>query len=336
MRVLVLDGRIRRASEPLIGHVAAYLGRFGIELERVRFKRKQRHPYEEYAALICTTAFPIDLRARLDCYGKTQTGMPSRPETMEWLREAGLPVMRWSLASDLRELEGLFDRWQTNAVLLKPSGTMGGTSVSLFIRDCASEIEWNPRMDLFCPEVNPDDGDVYKLEMFGSTVLLGWMSRVPPARSRMSGGFARGLVGAYGVRELFDDWPEAIVKAARTFGEFALDRGYGHISLDLMRNRDGQFEAIEVNLGNVALWWTTQFRSFRRQYARAVHGVLIERNGASSSPAGASVRAGNWISGLVEKPRLLLREIQSARFRSRYTAELESQHAPDLRPTNRR
>jgi hypothetical protein len=106
------------------------------------------------------------------------------------------------------------------------------------------------------------------------------------SRGILGGGFVRGLVGAYGVRELFD-WPESIVKAARTFGESALDRGYGHISLDFMRNRDGQFEAIEVNPGNVALWWTTQFQSFRRQYARAVHRVLVERNGASSSPASA-------------------------------------------------
>ena len=301
MRVLVMDGRKRRNSEPLIA----------------------------------TTAFPIELRSRLDCYGGSQSNKPSRPETPGWLQQAGFPTMRWSLASDHHEIAELFESWRTDVILLKRSGTFGGESVLLFSRDHVPEIEWNPHKDLFCPEVNPDDGDIYKLEMFGPTLLLGWMSRVPPARSRMSGGVVRGLFGAYGVRDLFD-WPETIPRAASTFGEFALNQGYGHVSLDFMRNRDGQFEAIEVNLGNVALWWTTQFPAFRRRYAHAIHRMLVERNGASSTPANAVVRIGNWVSGAVKKPKLLVREIQAARFRRRYTAELEAQHASELRTARRR
>jgi len=243
--------------------------------------------------------------------------------------------MRWSLASDHREVDGLFERWRTDAVLLKRTGFSGGKGVSFFTRDRASGFEWDTRKDLFCPEVNPNDGDVYKLEMFGPTVLLGWKSRVPPARSRMSGGVAQGLFGAYGIRELFD-WPEASLKAARVFGEFTLDRGYGHTSLDFMRRPDGQFEAIEVNLGNVAVWWTTQFLSFRQHYAQAVHRMLVERHGASETPAHAAIRVQNWLSGAVKKPKLIVREFQAARFRRSYSEELVSQHAAELRTQKRR
>jgi len=259
MRVIVLGGRVRSQSEPLIARTAAYLGRYGIGLDRVRIGRQPRLPYESYAALIATSDYPSELRKRLDCYGKSDSNMPSRPETLEWMQRAGLPTMRWSLASNHREVDELFERWRTDAILLKPSGSFGGESVALFTRARVSEIEWNTENDLFCPEVNPDDGDVYRLEMFGPIALLGWMSRIPTARSRMSSGIARGLYGIYGIRELFD-WPESIVEAAR-----------------------------------------------------------------------AAIRFRNWLSGAVAKPKSFVREIQTARFRRRYSAERMAQHSAERR-----
>ena len=98
-----------------------------------------------------------------------------------------------------------------------------------------------------------------------------------------------------------------------------------------MRREDGRFEAIEVNLGNVALWWTTQFPSFRRNYARAVHQMLVEESGAAARPAHAAIRVRNWLWGAVKKPKVILREIQAARFRRRYAEELVSRHAAELR-----
>jgi hypothetical protein len=329
MRILVLDGQPRCLSEPLIADVASHLGRYGIRLDRTRASRPPRRRYEAYAALIATSDYPFELRKRIPCYGESRSNMPSRAETLEWLRQAGLPTMRWSLARDPRELDELFERWDTDAVLLKPSDSCGGTSVSLFARHRAPEIAWNPEKDVFCPEVNPDDGDVYKLEMLGPTVLLGWKSHSPPSRSRMVDGGVQGLFGLYGVRELFD-WPDEILAAARRFGEVALDRGYAHISLDFMRNREGGFEAIEVNLGNVALWWTTQFRSFRRRYARGVERMLAERHGAPATPAPVAVRLRSAARGTLIKPKLIVREIQAARLRGRHAGELASRNAAGL------
>ena len=329
MRIIVLDAHARRDTEPLIAHIAARLGRFGIGIERVRVKKQPRLPYEEYAALFATGEFPHDLRDRLPCYGKSQTNMPSRPETLEWLRQAGLPTMRWSLAKDHHELGRLFDVWQTDAVLVKRSDTFGGSSVQLFTRQHVPEIQWNPRRDLFCPEVNPEDGDVYKLEMFGPTFLLGWMSHVPAARARMNAGKVDGLFGAYGRRDSFE-WPESILEPARRFGDFARDLGYGHMSLDFMRNPRGELEAIEVNLGNVALWWTTQFPSFRRRYADAIHQLLVERHDASPDLAKVPTRIQFRLLGLAQKPKLLLRKLQGAWSRRRNTRNLEGRHAGSI------
>jgi hypothetical protein len=334
MRVILYDGRARRDSEPLIAHTARHLGRFGIRLERVRAGRRPRRPWDAYTALMATADYPLELRERIACYGKASPSPPSRPDTLGWLHEAGLPVMRWSLAADHREVDRLFDAWRTDALLLKRSDTFGGTSVALFTRDRIAELEWDPQRDVFCPEVNPGDGDIYKLELFGSTLLLGWKSRVPPARERLRNGIVQGLYGAYGVRELFD-WQESILRAARRSGQSLLDRGHGHISLDFMRNPAGGFEAIEVNLGNVAVWWTTQFPRFRQAYASAVHRMLVDYHDASAVPAAAAFRFGNWLSATVRRPKLLVREAQGAWYRRRTTAEFEKRHAAGLRVASR-
>jgi len=85
MRIILLDSHSRRNSDPLIAHVASYLGQFGIGVKQVRKRKSPRWQYESYAALIANTEFSPDLRAKLDCFGKTSSGMPSRPQTMEWM-----------------------------------------------------------------------------------------------------------------------------------------------------------------------------------------------------------------------------------------------------------
>ena len=101
-----------------------------------------------------------------------------------------------------------------------------------------------------------------------------------------------------------------------------------------MRRPDGRFEAIEVNLGNVALWWTSGFSSFRRKYALAVHRMLVTKHGASRTPLGFLGRMRNGVSVAVRGPKLLVREIQASSYRRRRSAELEAQHAPGLKPAS--
>jgi hypothetical protein len=53
------------------------------------------------------------------------------------------------------------------------------------------------------------------------------------------------------------------------------ERGYGHMSVDLMRKPDGDFVAIELNNFSVAIWWTKQFEDFRERHAAAIHRVAL-------------------------------------------------------------
>jgi hypothetical protein len=326
MRIILVNSQSRKTSEPLIAHIASHLGQFGIGVEQVWKRKSPRHPYQSYAALIANADFPPDLRKKLDCFGKTSSGMPSRPQTMAWMADAGLPMMRWSLAADHQALTCLFDTWETDAILLKRSDTSRGSGVSLFGREHAADFQWDPARDLFCPEVNPDDGDIYKIELFGRDLLLGWVSHVPSARSRMEGGKLTGIYGAFGRRELFE-WNESILEPACRFGAFARDHGYGHISIDLMLNPQGDFEVIEVNLGNVAIWWTCGFRMFRQRYARAIHRMLVERHDAPASRVGSFTRLRFAFLALTKKPKILVRERQGAAWRRKVSREQEIRQA---------
>jgi len=192
-----------------------------------------------------------------------------------------------------------------------------------------------PARDLFCPEVNPDDGDIYKIELFGPDFLLGWVSHVPSARSRMEGGKLTGIYGAYGRRELFE-WSETVLEPARRFGAFAREHGYGHISIDLMHTPRGSFEVIEVNLGNVAIWWTCGFQLFRQRYAEAIHRMLVDRHHAPSTRAGALTRFGLALRALVKKPKILLRERQGAMWRRNNSREQEALYAGNCSGQKRR
>ena len=55
-------------------------------------------------------------------------------------------------------------------------------------RDAAQKIavlasvawaRWRPERDVFCREVNPADGDVYKAELFHGRLMISWTSAAP-------------------------------------------------------------------------------------------------------------------------------------------------------------
>lgn len=330
MRVLIYDGHARRDSEPLAALVCARLARFGINVDRIRHRSAPPGPWSDYTALIANAEYPAELSRQLPCYGKRSKDMPPRPETMRWIEESGLPAMRWGTATSLDDVRALFDRWNADFILLKRSGEWGGNSVSMFDREHARGLQWSPDDDLFCPEVNPDDGDVYKIELFGPELLLGWVSRAPSARSVLIGGKLDGIYGAYGRRELFY-WDESILRAASQLGERAWQEGFAHISLDLMKNPDGQFETIEVNLGNAAIWWTCQFPEFRERYARGLHRLLVERHSASDQPTSLAFRARHWLRRLPLAPRILVRKMQGAFWRRRESRLQETKYTSLIR-----
>lgn len=197
-----------------------------------------------------------------------------RPTTLRWLEDAGVPTMEWATAANRSEVWRLFRRWGVDRLILKPSFTLGGTGVCVFGRRSVPRMRWNPEVDVMCREVDPADGDVYKVELMAGSVLIGWVSESPPISELFAGRRGHGIPGAYGDRSRWDP-PDTLAEPLRAFSARMAEQGYGHMSVDFMRTRDGDFVAIELNNFSVAIWWTKQFDDFSERHADAIHRLAL-------------------------------------------------------------
>lgn len=209
-------------------------------------------------------------RPRVRCWGGR---LLSRPQTLDLVRAAGIPVMAWARAADRAGAAELFEQWGVGRLLLKRSGTMKSRGVVLFDRTHLSQLEWNPDDDVFCPEIDPTDGTVYKAEIINGHIILTWSWNRPP----LSRDFAGTPVGAgttlHSPRGLFE-LPADLADRVRHLSSTMTDHGVGHCSLDLMKTPGGELLAIELNTGQVASWWTARFPRFHWRYASAVAALL--------------------------------------------------------------
>lgn len=201
------------------------------------------------------------------------TPMP-RPTTLGWLEDAGVPTMEWATAATRADVWRLFRRWGVDRLILKPSFTFGGNGVCVFGRRSVPRMRWNPEIDVICREVDPTDGDVYKVELMAGEVLVGWVSESPPIHEVFADRRGHGVPGAYGDRKRWEP-PDAVVQPLRELSARLAQQGYGHMSVDLMRTRDGEYVAIELNNFSVAIWWTKQFDDFRQRHAEAIHRLAL-------------------------------------------------------------
>ena len=215
-------------------------------------------------------------------------GIPMpRPTTLGWLEDAAVPTMDWATPSTRADVWRLFRRWDVDRLILKPSFTFGGNGVCVFGRRSVPRMRWNPEIDVVCREVNPDDGDVYKVELMAGSVLITWVSRSPSIHELFADRRGHGIPGAYGERSLWDA-PKSVTRPLCDLSRRLTAEGYGHMSVDLMKTPDGDYVAIELNNHSVAIWWTKQFESFRERHADAVHRVAVGAIGAvAAAPEGA-------------------------------------------------
>ena len=198
----------------------------------------------------------------------------SRPESLGWLAEAGVPLMEWDTPSSRLAVLGLFRKWGVDRLILKPSWTFGGKDVHVFARRTVARMQWDRELDVICKEVNPNDGDIYKVELIAGKVLVSWMSESPPIREQLPGGYGKGLPGAYGERSLWEP-PDQLRDQLCELSARLTDMHFGHISVDLMKKPDGTFVAIELNPRSAAIWWTKQFESFRQNYTDALYELAM-------------------------------------------------------------
>jgi hypothetical protein len=271
-RLVLINGLRRETSEDLYEDVAARLRARGMAVALIHGLDGPPPRLNDGDLVVSNIALPDELRA--GAYRTIAGRAMPRPTSLRLLEEAGVPTMTWTLAATRREVRRLFDEWDVTRVLLKPSFTHAGKGVRVFSRGAVWRIRWRPERDVFCREVDPEDGDVYKAELFDGRLMISFASASPPIASFFRRGVHQGIRGCYGERRLYD-LPADLVERLCGFSRMLMARGMGYVSVDLMRRADGSFVAIELNPRDVATWWTRQFPEFRERYAAALYDLAI-------------------------------------------------------------
>ena len=200
-RLAFVNGLRLETSKDLYDDIAGRLRTRGIEVEMIHGLDGAIAEFHNYDLLVSNIVLPVTMQAQVATYAGRAM---SRPASLRLLKEADVPTMCWTLARTRREVRALFSTWGTDRILLKPSFTYGGKGVRVFTPGSVWRLRWKRELDVFCPEINPNDGDVYKAELLNGHVLISWKSAAPPIHTLFRRGIHRGLRGAYGERSLWE------------------------------------------------------------------------------------------------------------------------------------
>lgn len=272
-RLVLVNGLRPETSVDLYEDLAQRLRARGVEV-------LLRHGLDHAPELVRATdvlVSNIDLPARFRRGQRVYAGRKmDRPTSLGLIEHAGLATMAWTLARTRRDVRRLFETWSVDRLILKPSFSHAGQGVRVFSRGAVWRLRWDRRLDVICREVNPDDGDVYKAELFNGELILSWVSHAPPIGTFFSRGIHAGLRGAYGDRAA-TELPVDLIERLRHLSRQLTARGLAYVSVDLMRCPDGNLVVIELNPRDVATWWTRQFPEMRARYADALHALVVQR-----------------------------------------------------------
>lgn len=279
---------IWNAGESLAGryaHVAAHLRANGHEADVVWGVAPTELQLAGYGMLLSHFELPASVRQQLP--GKVFGGRRwTRAEQLLGLDQAGFPTMQWQSVNSKAAALALFDTWNVDKLIVKRSFTAAGNGFHVVTPGQARYGDWDLSRDIICREVNPNDGNTYKAELFNGRILISFVLKKRSLSERLlagaldADGFRRLEVYRDPLerpdvrhRELFE-FPDADKVALRQLSRRMTDIGLGYVCVDLMRKPDGSFVAIELNLSGVTTWWTEQAAFVRTRFADAVLALV--------------------------------------------------------------
>ena len=278
------------AGESLLNRyqaVADHLIANGHEADVVWGVKPQDLQVADYGMVLSHFELPPTVRQQLP--GKVFGARKwTRAHQLNALSQAGFPTMEWQQVNSKPEALALFDTRNVDKLIVKRSFTAGGGGFHVLTPGQVRYGDWDLTQDVVCREVNPDDGNTYKAELFNGRILISFVLKKRPLRARLlagaldADGFRRLAVYRNDMerpdarhRELFE-FPDADKVALRQLSRKLTDLGLGYVCVDLMRQPDGSFVAIELNLAGVTTWWTERAAFVRTRFAAAVL-ALAER-----------------------------------------------------------
>ncbi len=229
----------------------------------------------------------ISEQTRVEAPGRCFGGKGlTRPEHLTLLASLGFPTMEWTTVPSCEEAMKLCSSWGVDRLILKRSFTGGGHGFHVLTPGQPQYREWDYSRDVICKEVNPSSGNVFKAELFGGKVMLGFVLKKEPLQSRLlpmkkNKDGARQLAPYRDPKARPDErhrevwnFSEAETVALEEISANLTTQGFGYVSVDLMRRPDGQLVAIELNTGNVTCWWSETFSFVRERFASALLNLV--------------------------------------------------------------
>lgn len=281
MRILLHSFIAARSLVARYLHAQAVLRAAGFEADVRTGVRASELDVTGYDALVSHDVVPAAVRAALP--GRVFGGRRwSRPEELTWLAEKGFPVMDWALVSSQAEGLALFDTWGVDRLIVKRSYVDGGAGWHVLTRNQSRYVAWDLTKDVVCREVNDDDGRVFKADVFGGRVMIGYVLKKAPLKARLLAnddtpdGYRR--LAVYRDERVEPDerhrglWDvsDAEREMLRRLSRELTQAGCGYVSVDLMRRPDGTLVAIELNTAGVVTWWTERFEFTRQRFGEAL------------------------------------------------------------------
>lgn len=163
--------------------------------------------------------------------------LTNRRERLLVCEDAGVPVAQWATPERAEEVLALFERWDTDAVLLKRDRSYRRRGVAL-LTPGDPVPPYDPTADVF-QRVLRGDPRTYKVAVFWDTAIA---VRVMGTRSVFDPEFVPALSTQY----LVYPPPPELLELASRLGRAFLGYGAGYMSIDFMREGD-RWYVIEVN-----------------------------------------------------------------------------------------
>ena len=266
-------------------HVAEHLRANGHEADVVWGVAPTELKVADYGMVLSHFELPASVRQEASgkCFGGRRW---TRAEQMIALSQAGYPTMEWMQANSKTAALNLFNTWGVDKLIVKQSFTAGGAGFHVVTPGQVRVGDWDLAQDVICKEVNPNDGNTYKAELFNGRVLISFVLKKQPLSARLlagsldAAGFRQLAVYRDELerpderhRELFE-FPDADQAALEKLSRQLTDAGFGYVVVDLMRKPDGSFVAIELNLSGVTTWWTERAAFLRTRFADAVLALV--------------------------------------------------------------
>ncbi|MDO8610795.1 MAG: hypothetical protein Q7R95_09700 [bacterium] len=229
----------------------------------------QQNELNNYDVIYSRYAIPDKLRNNKQCfagYFPLDSGT-IRSNSMSLAKNIGMPTMEWGICANKDDVFGLFDKWRTDYIIFKEDNSHNCNKIIFFKKNELEKLNINYNNGIFCEPVNMNNGDIYKIEGFDGEIILSYLiecSSINDIDKNIITG--KDLNHRKNKTRKFFDPSDTISNACKQFFSNMTKLGYGYISLDLMKDENGNFKLIEYNQTDVAMWWTTQFEAYTKKY----------------------------------------------------------------------